>query len=288
MASASPKGTIRGKMQEVSLKRIRPPKWSKRALLAEDALKIEIGAIRKGKTCDPLMVRPLGKKSFEIITGEIRWMAAKQAGLRAIPCEVHRIDDTEARKLGLLDTLKQTDISPLEEADILAELIQDFGLRQSELAAMTGRSKTQVSRTIRISSLPKELKEKVRQSETGLTRAQLIEAAEHPQLAEWIIEERPTLREIRLRLSRQSASEYPKSTVHRSPHSSRSSSSSGVSYDEFEDGSGLRLKVHYDQKNCTFDQKEEIVHTLKVALFILGEMDLDNTITDRRNTHSAI
>lgn len=289
MSHSPLKRNFRGELIEVPLKQLRPGNWSRNRVVPDSALKQEMAVIRQHRMCEPLVIRKSGKGSFEIVTGEIRWHAAKRLGLRALPCHVSTMNEREARQLSLLETLKQVDLSPLEEADILAELLEDYGLRQSELASLTGRSKTQISRAIRISSLPLELKDKVRAGNGLLTRAQLIEAAEHPHLAGWIVTERPTLREIRLRLSQQTVEDHSPGGPVRNSKTSRSSSSSscGVNYDEFEDGRGFRLKVHYDQGTCAPEQKEEIVHTLKIALFLLGELDLNHAVNNKRPTGSV-
>ncbi|MBI2193721.1 MAG: ParB/RepB/Spo0J family partition protein [Planctomycetes bacterium] len=288
MSQATSKPRFHAELIEVPLKQLRPGNWFRNRFVSESAVSQEMAVIRQHRVCEPLVIRRAGKAGFEIVTGEVRWQAAKRLGLRAIPCQVSALNEREARQLSLLEALKQVDLSPLEEADILSELLEDYGLRQSELAALTGRSKTQISRAIRISSLPVELKDKIREGNGLLTRAQLIEAAEHPQFAEWILTDRPTLREIRLRLSQQMCEDRSRAAPARSLRVSRPPASvSGVCYDEFEDGRGFRLKVHYDEATCGPEQRDEIIHTLKVALFLLGELDLNHAVNHKRVQQSC-
>jgi ParB family chromosome partitioning protein len=105
----------------------------------------------------PVVVRPRGDGGFELIAGERRWRAAREAGLPTVPAVVRETDDRETLLLGLVENVARQDLSPVEEARAYAVLVDEFSLSLGEIATRVGRSKPSVSNRIRLLELPDDV-----------------------------------------------------------------------------------------------------------------------------------
>ena len=105
----------------------------------------------------PVVVRPLGGASWELIAGERRWRAARAAGLATIPALVRETDDRESLLLALVENVAREDLSPIEEARAYSILMDEFALSLGEVAERVGRSKPVVSNRIRLLELPDDV-----------------------------------------------------------------------------------------------------------------------------------
>jgi len=107
----------------------------------------------------PLTVRKLPSGYYQIIAGERRWRAARQAGLHEVPCRVLDADDLLATEIALIENLQREDLNPLEEADGYQVLVEEFGLTQEEVANRVKKSRPAVANALRLLGLGKEIKE---------------------------------------------------------------------------------------------------------------------------------
>jgi ParB family chromosome partitioning protein len=107
----------------------------------------------------PVVVRPRLEGGYELIAGERRWRAAREAGLASVPAVVREADDRDTLLLGLVENVAREDLSPIEEARAYAVLIDEFGLSLGEVAERVGRSKPTVSNRIRLLELPEAARE---------------------------------------------------------------------------------------------------------------------------------
>jgi ParB family transcriptional regulator, chromosome partitioning protein len=105
----------------------------------------------------PVVVRPRLEGGYELIAGERRWRAAREAGLATVPAVVREADDRDSLLLGLVENVAREDLSPIEEARAYAVLIDEFGLSLGEVAERVGRSKPTVSNRIRLLELPEDV-----------------------------------------------------------------------------------------------------------------------------------
>lgn len=105
----------------------------------------------------PLVVRPRKEGGYELIAGERRLRAAREAGLRTVPALVREADDRESLVLGLVENVAREQLSPLEEARAYAVLLDEFALSLGEIADRVGRSKPSVSNRLRLLELPDEV-----------------------------------------------------------------------------------------------------------------------------------
>jgi ParB family transcriptional regulator, chromosome partitioning protein len=146
-------------LQTLSLDRMRPGKYQPRtkmdaASLAELALSIKEQGIMQ-----PILVRPVDGGRFEIVAGERRWRAAQQAGLREIPALVKNVPDQSALAVALIENIQREDLNPLEEANGLQRLIDEFGLTHEAAAKAVGRSRSAVSNLLRLTALAPPVQE---------------------------------------------------------------------------------------------------------------------------------
>jgi ParB family transcriptional regulator, chromosome partitioning protein len=111
-------------------------------------------SIRAQGLIQPVVVRPRLAGGYELIAGERRWRAAREAGLASVPAVVREADDRDSLLLGLVENVAREDLSPIEEGRAYAVLIDEFGLTLGELADRVGKSKPTVSNRIRLLELP--------------------------------------------------------------------------------------------------------------------------------------
>jgi ParB family transcriptional regulator, chromosome partitioning protein len=114
-------------------------------------------SIRRQGVIQPLLVRPRAAGGYEIIAGERRWRAARDARHEAVPAVVREADDRETLLLGLVENVAREQLSPAEEARAYAVLLDEFGLSLGEVAERVGRSKPSVSNRIRLLDLPDDV-----------------------------------------------------------------------------------------------------------------------------------
>jgi ParB family chromosome partitioning protein len=114
-------------------------------------------SVRREGVIQPLLVRPRTAGGFEIVAGERRWRAAREAGHATVPAVVRDTDDRDALLLGLIENVAREQLTPVEEARAYAVLLDEFGLTLGEMAERVGRSKPSVSNRIRMLELPDDV-----------------------------------------------------------------------------------------------------------------------------------
>ena len=114
-------------------------------------------SVRAQGIIQPLLVRPRTAGGYEIVAGERRWRAAREAGKTTVPAVVREADDRDTLLLGLIENVAREQLTPVEEARAYAALIDEFGLSQGDIAERVGRSKPSVSNRIRLLDLPDDV-----------------------------------------------------------------------------------------------------------------------------------
>ena len=140
---------------EVPLDAITPNPRQPREVFDEEALAELVHSLREVGMLQPVVVRPLGEERYELIMGERRWRAARVAGFTAIPAIVRSTGDDAMLRDALLENLHRSQLNPLEEAAAYDQLLQDFGCTHDQLAGRIGRSRPQISNTLRLLKLPR-------------------------------------------------------------------------------------------------------------------------------------
>ncbi len=124
-----------------------------RVYFDDESLNDLADSIREIGVLQPVLVRPLGD-SYELLAGERRWRAARRAGLTVIPAIIRNTDDLGSIEQALVENLHRQDLTPLEEAAAYQQLIEDFEMTHERVAARVGKSRSAVSNTLRLMSLP--------------------------------------------------------------------------------------------------------------------------------------
>ncbi|WP_104105099.1 ParB/RepB/Spo0J family partition protein [Nocardioides sp. 616] len=147
--------------KELPIGAVRPNQWQPRQVFEEEALSELVHSITEVGLLQPVVVRETEPGSYELIMGERRWRAAQQAGLELIPAIVRETDDSDMLRDALLENLHRSQLNPLEEAAAYGQLLEDFGCTHEELAQRIGRSRPQISNTLRLLNLSPAVQRRV-------------------------------------------------------------------------------------------------------------------------------
>jgi ParB family chromosome partitioning protein len=162
-------------------------------------------SIRHQGLIQPLLVRPTAKR-YELIAGERRWRAAQLAGLQRVPALVRSLSDEQAMEAALVENLQREELTVVETARALRRLTAEFYLSQTEIARRTGKSRSAISNLVRLLALPEPVLDLLHRGELteGHARAllQVPDAATQQELAEWIVRDTATVREVERRVAR--------------------------------------------------------------------------------------
>jgi len=148
--------TDESELRELPVALIKPNPSQPRTKFDPDALAGLASSIEVSGVVQPLLVRPLPDGSYELIAGERRWRAARQAGLERVPAVVRDSAEAERLQTALIENMVREDLNPVEEARACAALVEDLGLSKEDLARRVGRSRPAVSNLIRLLDLPDE------------------------------------------------------------------------------------------------------------------------------------
>jgi ParB family chromosome partitioning protein len=171
----SPAGSRRGgglmavpgaQLANLSLEDIRPNRQQPRKDFRKEDLDELVVSIREFGVLQPIVVRPVpgttpGSPRYELIMGERRMRASKLAGLESIPAVIKDTADEDMLRDALLENLHRADLNPLEEASAYQQLLADFGITQEQLASRIGRSRPQITNTLRLLRLPETVQRRV-------------------------------------------------------------------------------------------------------------------------------
>lgn len=131
-------------------------------------------SIRVHGIIQPLTVRRLASGYYQIIAGERRWRAAKQAGLTEVPAVIIEADDRKVMELGLIENLQREDLNPAEEARGYQVLMEEYGLTQEQVAEEMGKSRPAIANTLRLLALPEDLLKLVEEGTLSAGHARAI------------------------------------------------------------------------------------------------------------------
>lgn len=140
---------------------IQPNAVQPRQVFDEEAMAELVTSIGEVGLLQPIVVRPLGEDRYELVMGERRWRASQLAGLERIPAIVRQTGDDDMLRDALLENLHRSQLNPLEEAAAYGQLLEDFGCTHEELASRIGRSRPQISNTLRLLRLSPAVQRRV-------------------------------------------------------------------------------------------------------------------------------
>ncbi|MEU9353292.1 ParB/RepB/Spo0J family partition protein [Streptomyces griseoloalbus] len=199
-AAAMPAPPMGAHFAEIPLDAITPNPRQPREVFDEDALSELITSIKEVGLLQPVVVRQVGPGRYELIMGERRWRACHEAGLEAIPAIVRATDDEKLLLDALLENLHRAQLNPLEEAAAYDQLLKDFNCTHDQLADRIGRSRPQVSNTLRLLKLSPTVQRRVAAGvlSAGHARALLSveDSEEQDRLAHRIVAEGLSVRAV--------------------------------------------------------------------------------------------
>ncbi|WP_170212226.1 ParB/RepB/Spo0J family partition protein [Rhodanobacter glycinis] len=147
-----------GELRMLPIQQIQPGKYQPRRHWNDEALDELAASIKAQGLIQPVVVREIGKNSYELIAGERRWRAAQRAQLGEIPALIKKVSEEAVPAMALIENIQRQDLTPLEEADALKRLIDDFDLTHQQAADAVGRSRAAVSNLLRLTELPASIK----------------------------------------------------------------------------------------------------------------------------------
>ncbi|MDR2077054.1 MAG: ParB/RepB/Spo0J family partition protein [Desulfovibrio sp.] len=187
--------------RKVAIADLVPNPHQPRRRFSEKSLQDLALSIRSQGLLQPLLVRPLDGQpgKYEIVAGERRWRAGQLAALREVPVVIRHFSDLETLAAALIENLQREDLNPLEEAQGIQRLKEEFGLSQEDLAARLGKSRSAIANSLRLLSLPEEFRRDLDEGRLtpGHARALLSVSNERAQtyLRNLILEEALSVRE---------------------------------------------------------------------------------------------
>ena len=140
--------------RDVPVELIKPNAGQPRKTFDDDGLARLAESIAESGVVQPLVVRPLSDGRYELIAGERRWRAARQAGLDTVPAILRTEDETKRLQMALVENMAREDLNPIEEARACAALVEELELSKEEVARRVGRSRSSISNLIRLLDLP--------------------------------------------------------------------------------------------------------------------------------------
>ena len=142
-------------VRELKISEIVPNKNQPRKNFDKEALKTLSDSIREHGVITPIVVVKSGE-NYEIVAGERRWRASRQAGLKTIPAVVRTYSDIEVKEVALIENIQREDLNPIEEAVAYQALMDEFGLTQEEISEKIGKSRSKVANSLRLLALEPE------------------------------------------------------------------------------------------------------------------------------------
>jgi ParB family chromosome partitioning protein len=159
---------------ELPITSVKPNTHQPRSHFDEDTLASLTASVKELGVLQPVLVRPAGPDSYELIAGERRWRAAKRAGLRTIPALVKDVDNSASLEQALVENLHRQDLNPLEEAAAYQQLIEDFDFTHEALATRVGKSRASITNTLRLFQLPPGIQRLVAENQLSAGHARAL------------------------------------------------------------------------------------------------------------------
>ena len=185
----------------VQVDHIEPNPEQPRMVFEPPALDELAASIREHGVLQPILVRPLGPNTYQIVAGERRWRASRLAGLETIPALIEEIDDDTALEIAIIENLQREDLTPLDEAAMYDRMVHEHGYSIRKLADKLGKDKGYLENRLRLADAPPEIRELVSLRKDSLSHAYELMKVEDPKkrrrLAEQVARGELTLIKLR-------------------------------------------------------------------------------------------
>lgn len=183
----------------VKITKIEPNRDQPRKVFDEEALKELAASIKQYGLIQPILVQDK-KDHYEIIAGERRWRAAKIAGLKELPVIIRNYSEREIAEIALIENVQREDLNPIEEAFGYKRLIEEFGLKQEEVADCVSKSRSAITNSLRLLKLSDEIQQMLVENQLSVGHARPLIAVEDKEkqnlIANRIVKENLSVREV--------------------------------------------------------------------------------------------
>ena len=189
---------VETKVNKLSLSEIIPNRYQPRKNFDQDNLNDLANSIKERGVIQPIIVRKSANDNskYEIIAGERRWLAAQKAGLHDIPVVVTDVDDLKSLEFAIVENVQRNDLNPLEEAEGYKRLIDEFSYDQDKVSKFIGKSRSYITNSLRILSLPKEVLKFVEEKKITAGHAKILVGLDNAEfVANKIIEKNLSVRQ---------------------------------------------------------------------------------------------
>lgn len=173
------------RVDNIFIDQIEANPYQPRKNFEQEALTELAESIKKNGLIQPITVRKIKAEKYQIVAGERRWRASKLAGLKKIAAIIRDFNDQEMLEIALIENIQRQDLNPIETAEAYQQMLANFEITQSELAEQVGKSRSNISNTIRLLKLADKVKKYLKKGiiTTGHARALLALKDEQAQLA---------------------------------------------------------------------------------------------------------
>lgn len=185
-------------LQSLRIDQLQTGQYQPRSIMNQEKLQELADSIQAQGIVQPIVVRRISSKKFEIIAGERRWRAAQLAKLSEVPVLVKDVNDQQTIAMALIENIQREDLNPLEEASALKRLIDEFDLTHQQAADAVGRSRVAVSNILRLIELHSQVKDLLNSGllEMGHARCLLpLEKPDQPMMAQIIVAKKMSVRQ---------------------------------------------------------------------------------------------
>lgn len=200
-------------VQTVRITEIEQNRSQPRKRFDDEALTELAESIQAHGMLQPIVVRPIGERRYQIVAGERRWRAAKRIGLSEVPVIICELTDHEASQIALIENLQRENLNPIEEAMGYQALMQQFGMTQEEVAKTVGRSRPTVANSLRLLNLPVLVQDYLEKGKISAGHAKALAGIKDESLllrcAAKAAEDNITVREIEALVQKESAEAKP-------------------------------------------------------------------------------
>jgi len=165
-------------LQHFPLDMIQPGKYQPRMDMSQESLEELADSIRSQGLVQPIVVRPIDGGHYEIIAGERRWRASKLAGLESVPVLIKDVSDRNAIAMALIENIQRENLNPMEEANALHRLREEFELTHQQTAEAVGKSRATISNLLRLRNLNDDVKKLLENCDLEMGHARTLLALE--------------------------------------------------------------------------------------------------------------
>lgn len=173
-------GATGRRVPTLPIEHLKPNPAQPRRHFNEDAIEELASSIRARGLLQPILVRPAGRDSYEIVAGERRWRAAQRAGVHDVPVVIRELDDTQAAEIALIENVQRVDLNPMEEATAYARLADVHGRTQEDISKAVGKSRSHVANMMRLTSLPPRCRKALEEGALSMGHARALLGSKAP------------------------------------------------------------------------------------------------------------